>query len=192
MYFFLTSLSISEFCKLLLVGHALQGLAQVREVPVVVNPEKQLGQVGRTLVVVPEVRKQLEDPAALLFEVGLDPKELVPERRILHVFFFHLAEESAELLAHDQHVLQRLQHLGVIQKELLNNGGKVLVVEDTNLFEIPACFDPGVEFAPLALQHIYLQVAVQVVNQEAHVHAQLHSLPEDWLLHQMLHASYLL
>jgi len=70
----------------------LQEFPEVSEVAVVVYPQKQLSEIRRTLVVVAEVRQQLEDAAALLLEVALYPKKLVSKCAILHVFFLHFTK----------------------------------------------------------------------------------------------------
>lgn len=61
-----------------------------------------------------------------------------------------------------------------------------------DLFEVSGGLHALMEFAPLTLEDINLQVVIEVVNQKAHVHTQLHSLPKHRFHHQMLHAPHFL
>jgi hypothetical protein len=74
-------------------------------------------------------------------------------------------------LAHQKNVLEGFQDFGVIQKELFDNRGKILIVKDANLFEISRSLYALMKFAPLALKDIDLQIVVEVVDQKAHVHS---------------------
>jgi len=74
-------------------------------------------------------------------------------------------------LAHQKNVLEGFQDFGVIQKELFDNRGKILIVKDANLFEISRSLNALMKFAPLALKDIDLQIVVEVVDQKAHVHS---------------------
>ena len=55
-------------------------------------------------------------------------------------------------------------------------------MEHTALFEISRCFDTVIQLYPLAFEDIYLEVMVDVVNQEAHMLSQLKRQSENRLL----------
>ena len=69
-----------------------------------------------------------------------------------------------------------------VQEALLENRVEVLVVQHSYFFEITRPLHSFVQFEPLTLQDIYLQVGVNVVDQEAHVLSQLQSQPKHGLL----------
>ena len=63
--------------ELSLVGSLLDDFSQLREVAVVVDPEQQLGQVRRALVVVLEVGQELKHLIRLPLKVDLQQPELL-------------------------------------------------------------------------------------------------------------------
>ena len=63
-----------------------------------------------------------------------------------------------------------------------------MVIPD--LLEVPAASDGLGQLDPLPLKHIHLEVAVNVVNQEAHMLSELHRLLEDWLVVKVLHRTH--
>ena len=83
----------------------LHNFTQLCEVVIVVDPQEQLGQVRRTLVIVLEVWEQLEYLIRLSLEVDLKFPELLFERGILHLLLIDAAEKSAKLSAHVQYWL---------------------------------------------------------------------------------------
>ena len=52
-------------------------------------------------------------------------------------------------------------------------------MEQSNFLEVFTLVDSVLELGELSLNHIYLQVLVDVVDEEAHVLAELHDLSKD-------------
>ena len=62
-------------------------------------------------------------------------------------------------------------------------------MEHTALFEISRCFYAIIEFNPLTLKDIDLEVVINVVDEEAHMLPQLQGQSKHRFLVKMLHAS---
>ena len=62
-------------------------------------------------------------------------------------------------------------------------------MEHTALFEISRCLYAIIEFNPLTLKDIDLEIVINVVDEEAHMLSQLQSQSEHRFLVQMLHTS---
>ena len=62
-------------------------------------------------------------------------------------------------------------------------------MEHTTLFEISRCLYAIIEFNPLTLKDINLEIVINVVDEEAHMLSQLQSQSEHRFLVQMLHTS---
>ena len=58
-----------------------------------------------------------------------------------------------------------------------------------NFLEISRSLYSIDQLLPLALEHIDLQVLVQIVDKETHVLSQLQSQSEHWFLPKMLHTA---
>ena len=84
-----------------------------------------------------------------------------------------MSEQHAQLSAHVKDSLDRLEHVGQVQEALLHYAVQVVVVQDSELFKVTRCLDSLTEFLPLRAKHVDLEIVVQVVDQEAHVLAEL-------------------
>ena len=61
-----------------------------------------------------------------------------------------------------------------------------------DLFKVGTVFESRLKLLPQCLQHINLQVRVDVVDQELHVLSQLHSFSEKLVIRHVLHGLNLL
>jgi hypothetical protein len=140
-------------------------------------------------VIVLEVGQQLEHPVALFLKVLFYEMELLLELLVLHFFLVEFIQKTAKFDAEKQDVLEGFQHIGKVQEALLHDRVKVLVMQDSDFFEISGCLDLSLKLDPLALEHVHLEIGVDVVNQEAHVLSQLQEEAEGGFLVKVLHLS---
>ena len=70
----------------------LYDLTQLGEVVIVVDPQQELCQVGRTLMIILEIAEELEHLVRLPLKVDFEFPEFGLERRVLHLLLVDASE----------------------------------------------------------------------------------------------------
>ena len=111
-----------------------------------------------------------EHLATFPLKILLDLGEWFYEYFIADRVFFHFADQAAQLIAEENYLLDGVEDGRCCEEALVHERAEVLVfVDESDLLEVFGFVYSVLEFDPLCFEDVYLEVLVNIVDQERHV-----------------------